>query len=106
MSSKRSERCHTRRLALAGAIFATASVLAVTAHVAAQGVERPGAGARFRFYPDDPVWRDPDTKDIRLVTEFELSKSYEFVNETFGETVTSRGRALNVNTLDEVPDSS
>ena len=27
-------------------------------------------------------------------------------NETFGNTVKSRGRALNVNTLDEVPDSS
>src|SRR6185436_4014098 len=54
----------------------------------------------------DPVWRDGDMRDIPPVAGFDLSKSYEFVHETFGETVKSRGRALNVNTLDEVPDSS
>ena len=45
-------------------------------------------------------------RNIPPVAEFDLSKSYEFVNETFGETVKSRGPALNVNTLGEVPDSS
>ena len=59
-----------------------------------------------RFYPDDPIWRDTDTRDIPPVAVFDLSKSYEFLHETFGHTVKSRGRALNVNTLDEVPDSS
>jgi hypothetical protein len=59
-----------------------------------------------RFYPDDPVWRDGDTQNIAPVADFDLSKSYEFVNETFGESVRSRGPALNVNTLGEVPDSS
>ncbi len=59
-----------------------------------------------RFYPDDPVWRDVDMRDIPPVANFDLSKSYEFLNETFGDTVQSRGQALNVNTLGEVPDSS
>src|SRR4029450_5580019 len=59
-----------------------------------------------RFFPDDPIWRDGDTRDIPPVAKFELSKSYEFLNETFRETVRSRGPALNVNTLGEVPDSS
>ena len=36
----------------------------------------------------------------------DLSKSYEFVANTFGETARSFGPALNVNTLGEVPDSS
>jgi hypothetical protein len=45
-------------------------------------------------------------RDIPPVADFDLSKSYEFLHETFGETVTSRGLAQNVNTLGEVPDSS
>jgi hypothetical protein len=59
-----------------------------------------------RFYADDPVWHDPDMQDIPPVAEFDLSKSYEFVNETFGDSGGTAGPALNVNTLGEVPDSS
>jgi hypothetical protein len=59
-----------------------------------------------RFYLDDPIWRDRDMSDIPPVAEFDLSKSYEFLHETFAETVQSRGPAINVNTLGEVPDSS
>src|SRR5262247_1075991 len=59
-----------------------------------------------RFYPDDPIWRDGDMRDTPPVAEFDLSKTYEFLHETFGETVQSRGPALNVNTLGEVPESS
>ena len=62
--------------------------------------------AQRRFYTDDPLWRDDDMRDIPPVAEYDLSKSYEFVHKTFGETVKSHGPALNVNTLDEVPDSS
>jgi hypothetical protein len=64
------------------------------------------AGMDRRFYADDPVRRDDDTRDIAPVPMFDLSKSYEFVHETFGESVKSWGPAMNVNTLGEVPDSS
>src|SRR5436190_4738837 len=64
------------------------------------------AGMDRRFYADDPVRRDDDTRDIPPVPMFDLSKSYEFVNETFGQSVKSWGPAMNVNTLGEVPDSS
>ena len=64
------------------------------------------AGLDRRFYADDPVRRDDDTRDIAPVPMFDLSKSYEFVHETFGESVKSWGPAMNVNTLGEVPDSS
>ncbi|HEV8393646.1 MAG TPA: hypothetical protein VGQ37_05195 [Vicinamibacterales bacterium] len=64
------------------------------------------AGTDRRFYADDPVRRDDDTRDIAPVPMVDLSKSYEFVNETFGQSVKSWGSALNVNTLGEVPDSS
>jgi hypothetical protein len=59
-----------------------------------------------RFYADDPVRVDDDMRDIPPLPVFELSKSYEFVNETFGGSAQSWGPALNVNTLGEVPDSS
>ncbi len=59
-----------------------------------------------RFYFDDPIWHDTDMSDIPPVAALDLSKSYEFLHETFGETVQSRGSAVNVNTLGEVPDSS
>jgi len=64
------------------------------------------AGMDRRFYADDPVRRDDDTRTIPPVPMFDLSKSYEFVNETFGQSVKSWGPAMNVNTLGEVPDSS
>lgn len=59
-----------------------------------------------RLHFDDPVWRDTDMRDIPPVAPFDLSKSYEFLHETFADTVQSRGPAVNVNTLGEVPDSS
>ena len=59
-----------------------------------------------RFYPDDPLWRDDDMRSIAEPAEHDLSKSYEFVANTFRETARSFGPALNVNTLGEVPDSS
>jgi len=64
------------------------------------------AGTDRRFYADDPVRRDDDSRDIAPVPMFDLSKSYEFVHESFGTSVQSWGSALNVNTLGEVPDSS
>ena len=61
-----------------------------------------------RFFPDDPLWRDPDTlidaSDAQLLED---SNGYDFVVNTFakpGERVDIR--AANVNTVDEIPDSS
>jgi hypothetical protein len=106
MSSKHITRGATNRLAVA-CVVAVLGVAGISApHLAAQRLERSDKSDGKRFYADDPLWRDPDMRDIPPVTAFDLSKSYEFVNETFRHTVESRGRALNVNTLDEVPDSS
>ena len=66
--------------------------------------DRAGAGARF--YPDDPLWQDDDMRHITTPAVHPLSKSHEFVANTFGDTAKSKGPALNVNTLGEVPDSS
>jgi hypothetical protein len=65
-----------------------------------------GAKGLGRFYPDDPLWHDDDMRTIPPPAPHDLSKSYEFIANTFGETARSFGPALNVNTLGEVPDSS
>jgi hypothetical protein len=60
-----------------------------------------------RFYPDDPLWQDPETQDAAGVRPIDLSDQYDVVENSFlgaGERVSCR--AANVNTLDEVPDST
>ena len=68
----------------------------------------PGRGAAQRFYPDDPLWTDEDRAfDATGAKEAEVSEAYDFVMKSFGKVGDRRDiRALNVNTLDEVPDSS
>jgi hypothetical protein len=60
-----------------------------------------------KFYPDDPIWRDPETQDASAVKPIDLSEGYDFIENTFLDAgdETPR-RAVNVNTVDEVPDSS
>ena len=64
-------------------------------------------GAGQKFYPDDPIWRDPETQDASAVKPIDLSDQYDFIENTFLDAgdETPR-RAVNVNTVDEVPDSS
>ena len=64
--------------------------------------------ASQRFYPDDPLWTDDDrVMDASGVAVLEDSNLYDFVAHTFAHPGERRDvRALNVNTLDEVPDSS
>jgi hypothetical protein len=60
-----------------------------------------------RFLPDDPLRRDPDTLPFPKPTPVELSTVYDVLEHTFQHR--PRGpvpRALNANTLGEVPDSS
>jgi hypothetical protein len=66
------------------------------------------SGSRPRFYPDDPLWIDDDTSlDASKAAPLEETNSYDFLSNTFAELGDRRDvRALNVNTLDELPDSS
>ncbi|MBL8136531.1 MAG: hypothetical protein JNL48_07915 [Acidobacteria bacterium] len=66
-----------------------------------------GQSATPTYYPDDPLLVDPETRDARGVHEREISDPYDFVENTFlkpGDRTSQR--AVNVNTADEVPDSS
>jgi hypothetical protein len=67
-----------------------------------------GVGAQLPVYfPDDPIARDPETQDASKVAAWAISDPYDFIENTFIKPG-DRGprRAMNVNTIDEVPDSS
>ena len=88
-------------------VAAVACVVAAATGVGASAAEQAARAARG-FFPDDPISRDDDTAvDASGVKEIELSESYDFLTNTF---ITPGDRepirAVNLNTLDEVPDSS
>jgi hypothetical protein len=88
------DRLRTSAIPLVAAFVIAAAVLA--------------SSAQPRFFPDDPIWLDDDTAlDASKTGAVEDSNGFDFVVNTFvqpGEK--QRIRALNVNTVDDVPDSS
>jgi len=70
-----------------------------------------GAGVSSKsphFYPDDPIAREPEPHDASKAQPYFIGDLYEMTVNLF---VTSRykpsgTRAQNINTIDEVPDSS
>ena len=89
-----------------GLIVLVGSLLAAPPAVRAQQPEEPGERTIPRFYPDDPLWLDPDTFDIAPVSEFNLDEYYDFVQNQFGDPGGPPGPALDINTLGEVPEST
>jgi hypothetical protein len=87
----------TRRAALV-AISAGALVLGA----ADASTQRP------RFYPDDPIAREPESQDASKAQPYEQSQMYELLYNLFvtAEYKPSGLRAKNINTIDEVADSS
>jgi hypothetical protein len=60
------------------------------------------------FYPDDPIAREPESQDASKAQPYDIGSIYEITANLF---VTaghkpSGTRAKNINTIDEVPDSS
>ena len=86
---------------------AVACVAAIAVGVGPGAVAQT-ARAALKFFPDDPILRDDDTAlDASSIKERELSESYDFLLQTFATPADHTPmRAVNVNTLDEVPDST
>jgi hypothetical protein len=80
----------------------------VCALVASLGAIVDTRGAGPRFYPDDPIAVDHDRLiDVTTAHKIDLDDYYDFLKNTFAAPGDHRNvRAVNVNTLDEVPDSS
>jgi hypothetical protein len=66
------------------------------------------AAKTIRFTPADPIMVDEDTvADASKFDEVELSEAFDLITNQFGSPGDQTPmRALNVNTIDEVPDSS
>ena len=71
-----------------------------------------GAGlltaAERRFFDDDPLIREPESQDSSKVKEWEIDLFIDLATNLFGRPGDSAPnvRAKNINTVDEVPDSS
>ncbi len=64
-------------------------------------------GYAQKFYPDDPIQEDRDDLPIEKPGVIELSATYDVIENSFVNKVEGPiPRAVNVNTLGEVPDSS
>lgn len=64
--------------------------------------------ATVRFYADDPLQREPETQDASQVQEWEIDLFWDLTENLFGRPgdPTPNVKARNINTADEVPDSS
>jgi hypothetical protein len=71
-------------------------------------LQAEGRGSAQKFYPDDPLWEDDDRAfDASKAAAAEVSEGFDFLVNSFGSPGDrSDIKAMNVNTLDEVPDSS
>ena len=59
-----------------------------------------------RFFPDDPIWIEPRTQDVKNAARYEPDLAYQTLENLFwrpGDRVMNQ-RARNINTVDEVPD--
>ena len=97
MSSDRRGRASTGLILLSLAVACSAALFG--AHPIAQGP---------MFFPGDPIWEDHDTVvDVRDVTSIPPSEYYDFIENTFLTPGADEPiRALNTNTVDEVPAST
>jgi hypothetical protein len=61
-----------------------------------------------RFYVDDPLQREPETQDASQVQEWDIDLFWDLSENLFGRPgdPIPNVKALNINTADEVPDSS
>ena len=67
---------------------------------------RRSARRRGASIPDDPIWREPMTQDVKSAARYEPDLAYQTLENLFstpGDPVLGQ-RAKNINTVDEVPD--
>ncbi len=86
----------------------SSSTLIASALVVSLGMISTIRGADPRFYPDDPIAVDNDrVNNVTSAHKIDLDDYYDFLKNTFAAPGDRRNvHAVNVNTLDEVPDSS
>src|SRR3990172_7969893 len=87
------------RFRMPAAILATLTILASTTMF--------GSAAAPKFFDDDPVWVERDTEDASGITALDVDLLVDLTyNLVAGRRQPVGVRAQNLNTVDEVPDSS
>jgi hypothetical protein len=83
--------------------FATTIVLGILSIAGA-----PSFTASLHFYDDDPIARAPETQDASKAAEYDIDLAADLILNSFSVQGDKRFgiRAENLNTIDEVPDSS
>ncbi len=81
---------------------------AVIVGVSVTGVSLTVFAGRQRFYSDDPIAREPESQDASGVKPWDIGLMYELSYNLFATAryKPTNTRAQNINTIDEVPDSS
>jgi len=80
---------------------------AVTVVIAALAFAAIGSAATSKFFDDDPIWVERDTQDASSMKPFETSLFVDMASSAIRRTTTQAPvRAENLNSVDEVPDSS
>jgi hypothetical protein len=90
-----STRKRTRFAAIIGGTLCVAAALTMASSAASP-----------RFYGDDPVWREPDTQDASAMKPLDVDLLADLATNLLGSRTVAADRAKNLNTVDEVPDSS
>jgi len=81
------------------AIFGTVAAVAAATTL--------GSAAAPKFFNDDPLWIERDTQDASGMKPFELDLMVDLATSIVsGSDYSAAPRAKNVNSIDEVPDSS
>jgi len=85
---------------------AAATVAIVLA--ASLAATRPGSAAAPKFLPDDPIWVEHATQNVTSIPDLEVDDFVDLTLNLFAKLgdPTPNVRAKNVNTIDEVPNSS
>ena len=65
-----------------------------------------GSATAPKFLNDDPVWQEQDTQDASGLKADEVNLFVDLTYNMIKGVGPARGRAGNLNTIDEVPDSS
>jgi hypothetical protein len=82
-------------------------VAAVAVVLAASAFTAISSATTSRFFDDDPIWVEHDTQDASAVKPMETSLFVDIASNAMRRTsVEAAGRAQNLNSIDEVPDSS
>lgn len=97
-TKERTMRTHTS--------FRTTLALAATVAAAATATMLVSASSQ-KFFDDDPIWVERDTQDASRIPTTEVNLFVDLTRNLFSRPAAQTGvRAKNINSVDEVPDSS